>query len=71
MSGRPKVVVTDFITDSLEIERRILRDVADVVAVGANHEDDLIGKIEDADAGDALSPDRTGAIRPIRPTTAC
>ena len=50
MSGRPKVVVTDFITDALEIERQILGDVADVVAVGANHEDDLIGKIEDADA---------------------
>lgn len=50
MSGRPKVVVTDFITDALDIERSILGDVADVVAYGTMNEDELIGKIEDADA---------------------
>jgi len=47
---RPKVVITDFITEPLEQERRILGDVADVTALNAFSEDDLVGKIEDADA---------------------
>lgn len=50
MSPRAKVVVTDFITEPLDHERRILGDVADVVALNAFSEDDLIGRIEDADA---------------------
>jgi D-3-phosphoglycerate dehydrogenase/C-terminal binding protein len=50
MNQRAKVVVTDFISDSLEYERRILGDVADVVALNAFSEDALIGHIEEADA---------------------
>ena len=50
MSQRAKVVVTDFINEPLEHERRIIGDLADVVALNAFSEDDLVGKIEDADA---------------------
>ena len=50
MSERAKVVVTDFISDSLAYERRILGDLADVVALNAFSEEALIGHIEDADA---------------------
>lgn len=50
MSQRAKVVVTDFINEPLDHERRILGDLADVVALNAFSEGDLVGKIEDADA---------------------
>ena len=50
MSHRPKVVVTDFITEPLHHERQILGDVADVVALNAFSEEELSGRIEDADA---------------------
>lgn len=45
-----KVVITDFINDSLTIEKQVLGDVADVVAIDAYSEDQLTGKIESADA---------------------
>jgi D-3-phosphoglycerate dehydrogenase/C-terminal binding protein len=44
------VVVTDFIGEPLEEELRILGDVADVVALNAQSEAGLAGRIEDADA---------------------
>jgi len=50
MSHRHKVVITDFICDALEPERQILADLADVIAFDAHHEDELVGRIEDADA---------------------
>lgn len=50
MSQRAKVVVADFITEPLEDERRVLGDLADVTALNAFSENDLIGRIEDADA---------------------
>lgn len=50
MSKRFKVVVTDFVTEPLEIERRILGDIADVVAPDAHAEKELEGAIENADA---------------------
>jgi C-terminal binding protein len=50
MSQRAKVVITDFINDSLEHERRILGDVADVVALNAYSEEALLDRIEEADA---------------------
>ena len=50
MSSKPKVVVADFIQDPLDHERRILGDIADVVALNAFSEADLAGKIDDADA---------------------
>lgn len=45
----PKVVVTDFVAEPLDIERRILGGVAQVAALGAVVEEDLEGRIEDAD----------------------
>jgi C-terminal binding protein len=48
MTTRHKVVIPDFIRDDLAPERRILGDLADVVAFDAYHEDELAGKIEDA-----------------------
>ena len=50
MSRRPKIVVTDFVFEPLEIERQVIADAADVVALQATDESQLIGCIEDADA---------------------
>ncbi len=50
MPDKFRVVVTDFINDELEPERRVLGDVATVEALDALKEQDLIGRIEDADA---------------------
>ena len=50
MPKRYKVVVTDFITDDLEPEQRMLGDIADVAALDVIDEEELLGKIEDADA---------------------
>jgi D-3-phosphoglycerate dehydrogenase/C-terminal binding protein len=47
---RPRVVVTDFIREPLDQERQVLGDAADVVALDATSEEELIGRIEDADA---------------------
>lgn len=46
---KAKVVITDFISEPLDHERRILGDLADVTALNALHEDDLTGRVEDAD----------------------
>ena len=50
MARRFQVVLTDFINDQLEPERQVLGEIADVVALDAYSEEDLIGRIEDADA---------------------
>jgi len=50
MAEPARVVIADFITDSLEPERRILGDLADVVALKAQSESALAGHVEDADA---------------------
>jgi len=50
MDRRFKVVITDFISGSLDPERTILDSVATVKALEASTEEDLIGRIEDADA---------------------
>ena len=50
MSRPHKVVVTDFITDALAPERSVLGDIADVVALNATDEKELVGKVEDAGA---------------------
>ncbi|NUQ61839.1 MAG: C-terminal binding protein [Pirellulales bacterium] len=42
-------VIPDFITDDLKPEREILGDIAEVVALGAHSEEDLVGKIDNAD----------------------
>jgi D-3-phosphoglycerate dehydrogenase/C-terminal binding protein len=49
MPQRFRVVVADFITD-LTPERGVLGDIADLTALDAASEYDLIGKVEDADA---------------------
>jgi C-terminal binding protein len=50
MSGLPRVVITDFIADAMEPERRVLAGVAEVEALDATDEDQLVGRIEQADA---------------------
>lgn len=50
MAARPQVVITDFITPPLDHEERILGDVADLFALQAFGEEELQGKIEQADA---------------------
>jgi D-3-phosphoglycerate dehydrogenase/C-terminal binding protein len=50
MARRAKVVVADFIVESLDHESRLLGDVAELVALNARHEEDLLGRVEDADA---------------------
>ena len=45
-----RVVITDFLNDELEAERRGLAGVAEVEALEGYSEDDLIGRIEDAAA---------------------
>jgi D-isomer specific 2-hydroxyacid dehydrogenase, catalytic domain len=50
MSKRHKVIATDFITDTFAPERSVLGDIADVVALKANDEKELVGKVEDAGA---------------------
>ncbi len=47
---RNKVVITDFINPPLHHEQEILGEVADVQALNAYSEAELVGKIEDADA---------------------
>jgi len=46
----PRVVITDFINDGLTIERNVLDSIATVEACDALAEDQLVGKIETADA---------------------
>ena len=50
MKKLPKVVVTDFIVEPLDYERKILDGHAEVSALGAMSEAELEGKVEDADA---------------------
>lgn len=47
---RPKIIITDFIADSLSTEKEILAGFADIIALDAQEESQLSGKIEDADA---------------------
>jgi len=45
-----QVVVTDFVSEPLDIERKILGDIAEVEAIEAVVEADLRGRVEEADA---------------------
>ncbi len=49
MSDR-KIVITDFLTGDLEIERRVLGDLAVLDTCDANDEQQLVGRVEDAAA---------------------
>ena len=46
----PGIIITDFIADALTIEKEILGGFAEIVALNAQTENDLEGKIENADA---------------------
>jgi D-3-phosphoglycerate dehydrogenase/C-terminal binding protein len=50
MARHAQVMVVDYVIDSLDHERRVLGDVAEPVALNARHEDDLRGRVEEADA---------------------
>jgi phosphoglycerate dehydrogenase-like enzyme len=50
MSRRFRVAITDFIPDDLAPERRVLGEIADVIACNANQESELAGQVDDADA---------------------
>jgi D-3-phosphoglycerate dehydrogenase/C-terminal binding protein len=50
MTKPHRVVVTDFLTDDLRPERNVLGDVAEVTALGARSEQELEGRVEEADA---------------------
>ena len=45
--SRPKVMITDFISGGLEREQRILGDLADIIALKADLEEEMFGRIED------------------------
>ena len=47
---RPQIVISDFIADSLDTERKIIGEIADVIALDAHNEVELHGRIEQADA---------------------
>jgi len=47
---RAMVIITDFVSEPLDDERRILGDLADVTALDALSEEELVGRIEVADA---------------------
>ncbi len=49
MTSKPKVIITDFISEPLDIEREILGGLAEITALGAEREPELAGRIEDAD----------------------
>ena len=61
MSELSHVVVADFLDDELQPERHVLGEIAQVVALKAHCEDDLVGRIERADAYSAHA-DRTGLL---------
>ena len=50
MSNPFKVVVTDFVEEPASFEREILGDIAEVKTLQAMGEENLAGKVEDADA---------------------
>lgn len=50
MKKKYKVIITDFITDSLAIESEILGDAVEVIALNAYNEKELDGTIEEVDA---------------------
>jgi len=50
MPSRFKVVITDFLDHSPDAERGILGDLASIECLCAHHEEELAGRIEDADA---------------------
>lgn len=50
MSEPYRVIITDFITDDLAVERQVLGELARVEALGAMREEELAGRLDEADA---------------------
>lgn len=50
MTPRFRVLITDFVADDLAPERRVLGDIADVVALAARTPAELVGRVESAHA---------------------
>jgi D-3-phosphoglycerate dehydrogenase/C-terminal binding protein len=50
MTRRPNVMITDFVAGPLETERRVLGEIADIVALDASSEEEIAGRIDEADA---------------------
>ena len=50
MTQKATVVITDFVNDDLQPEREILGDLAEVIALDATDEAQLVGRVEKADA---------------------
>ena len=50
MNQKATVVITDFVNDDLQPEREILGDLAEVIALDATDEAQLVGRVEKADA---------------------
>ncbi len=48
MTQRPRIYITDFINDDLAVEKGLLGDLAEVVALDAKSEAELQGRIDDA-----------------------
>jgi C-terminal binding protein len=48
MQNKPRIYITDFITEDFAVEERILGDLAEVVGLAAKKESELEGRIEDA-----------------------
>lgn len=49
-NARSRVIITDYVNDDLAPEREMLEDIADIVALNAFKESELVGKLADADA---------------------
>ncbi len=47
---RPQVIITDYVHDELAPERELLADVAEIQALDAHRESELVGRIEQAEA---------------------
>jgi D-3-phosphoglycerate dehydrogenase/C-terminal binding protein len=50
MSGKYRVVITDFVNDDLRLERNVLGELAEIEALEATSEEELMGRVEAADA---------------------
>jgi len=48
MPNKPRIYVTDFITEDFAVEEKILGDLADVIGLAAREESELEGRIDDA-----------------------
>ncbi|MEK6710433.1 MAG: C-terminal binding protein, partial [Nitrospinota bacterium] len=50
MAGKAKVVLTDYVWESLDVEKKTLEGVADLVALQAKKPEEFIAQAEDCDA---------------------